>query len=507
MLDIAFSAYYKVRMQRKKSKQWAAGAAVAVTPNAATAPAVSPHIVSDPQISDQGRLFSEAVRQTEPLAAAGSRDAAQAARAVRNGTAFRNGLRPETCERLVTNGKELGSLVRGAHPTGKAAEVVAVADFRDLHAGGDPGITNSPHKVATNVHDIKLSPDHASRKDLVFQFRTKDGMLITKANGQVKTGSAQYVSDKLEQMAETPGYGKVGYVDARYVNPDGTPRMAPDGFTKAQARRLQKAKVRLRGIKDLDARAEQLVENVAKYADDGLDPVARKQLRQLRDDITLAYQPNNVAVRVAGGAAVAAATAAIVTLVVQTASGEKIDVATIGEAAGQGALFGAGGALADAGIFHAATHFGMAPEAAKSLAQNGVAAGFCLIAISSDVFSEVVAVRNGDVSVANAVAGTAAKSALDVLPFVLAPLGIVGVPVLIGTQLGGRWALARVREADRKLEVAIEDDLLHVARLHMGLERITADVESAHHACDETDTLFEEVLAGQGSTSLRIVRS
>jgi hypothetical protein len=494
--------------KRKTSeKHSGAGAAAAVTPSAAAAPAVSPRVVTDPSVIDQGRVFSEAVRQTEPLAAAGSREAAQAARAVRDGTALRNGLRPETCERLVTNGKELGSLVSGANPTGKAAEVVAVADYLDLHAGGDPGITNSPQKVANNVHDIKLSPDHASRKDLVFQFRTKDGMLITKPNGQVKTGSSHYVSDKLVQMAETPGYGKVGYVDARYVNPDGTPRVAPDGFTEAQARRLQKAKVRLRGIKDLDARAEQLVENVAKHADDGLDPIARKQLQQLRDDIALAYQPRNVAARVAGGAAVAAATAAIVTLVVQAASGGKIDVATVGEAAGKGALFGAGGALADAGIFHAATRLGIAPEAAKSLAQNGVAAGFCLIAVGTDVFSEVKSVRNGDVTVANAVAGTAAKSALDVLPFVLAPLGLVGVPILIGAQLGGRWAIARVRDADRKLELAIEEDLLDVARLHMGLDRIAEDVESAHRACDETDALFEEVLAGTGSPSLRIVRS
>ncbi|MYC13821.1 MAG: hypothetical protein F4Y39_08860 [Gemmatimonadetes bacterium] len=494
--------------KRKKGKgRSVVGSATAVTPNAATAPTITPRAVTDPGVIDQGRVFSEAVHQTQPLASAGSREAAQAAQAVGDGTALQNGLRPETCERLVTNGKELGSLVSGANPNGKAAEVVAVSDYRDLHTGGDPNITNAPHKIADNVQDIRLSPDHASRKDLVFQFRTKDGMLITKPNGQVKTGSGQYVSRKLVQMAESPGYGKVGYVDSRYVNPDGTPRVAPDGFTDAQARSLQKAKVRLRGIKDLDSRAEKLVEDIVKHADDGLDPVARQHLQQLRDDIAMAYQPRNVATRVAGGAAAAAATAAILTLIFQVASGGEIDVAEVGKAAGKGALFGAGGAIADAGIYHGGASFGMTPEAAKAVSQNGVAVGFCLLAVGADVFSEIKSARQGDISVANAVAGSAFKSALDVLPLVLAPLGIAGVPILVGTQIGGRWVIDRVREADRKLEVAIEEDLLRVARLHMIVEKRKQEFESVVRACDETDALYEQVMSQTTRPSLRVIKS
>ncbi len=492
--------------RRKKGKeQSVVGSAAAVTPNAATAPVITPRAVTDPSIIDEGRVFSEGIRQTRPLAVAGSREAAQAARAVGDGTALRNGLRPETCERLVTNGKELESLVSGANPNGKAAEVVAVSDYRDLHAGRDPGITNSPDKIATNVYDIRLSPDHASRKDLVFQFRTKDGMLITKPNGQVKTGSGQYISRKLVQMAESPGYGKVGYVDSRFVNPDGTPRIAPDGFSRAQARQLQKAKVRLRGIKDLDSRAEKFVENIAKYADDGLDPVVRQQLQQLRDDIAMAYQPRKVATRAVGGAAVAAATAAILALIFQAASGSEIDVAEVGKAAGKGALFGAGGAIADAGIYHGASSLGMAPEAANTVAQNGVAAGFCLLAVGADVFSEIKSARQGDISVANAVAGSASKSALDVLPLVLAPLGIAGVPILVGTQIGGRWVIDRVREADRKLEIAIEKDLLRVAHLHTIVEKRKQEFESVVRACEKTDALYEQVMSQTARPSLGII--
>ena len=494
--------------KRKKGKeQSVVGSAAAVTPNAATAPVITPRAVTDPSIINEANVFSEGVYQTKPLVAKGSREAAQAARAIGDGTALPNGLRPETCERLVTNGKKLEDIVSGANPNGKAAEVVAVSDYRDLHAGRDPGITNSPHKIATNVQDIRLSPDHASRKDLVFQFRTKDGMLITKLNGQVKTGSGRYVSRELVRMAESPGYGQVGYVDSRFVNPDGTPRVAPDGFSEVQALRLQKAKVQLRGIKDLDSRAEKFVENIVKYADDGLDPVARRQLQQLRDDIAMAYQPRNVATRVASAAGVAAATAAILALIVQAASGGEIDVAEVGKAAGKGALFGAGGAIADAGIFHGASSLGMTPEAAKAVAQDGVAVGFCLLAVGTDVFVEIKSARQGDISVANAVAGSAVKSVLDVLPLVLAPLGIAGVPILIGAQLGGRWGIARVREVDRKLEIAIEEDLLEVSRLHRIWDEIEHEYESVVRACDETDALFEQVMSQTAEPSLYVIKS
>lgn len=492
----------------RKKIEGGASPGAAVTSSGSAVTRAAPQAVTDSVCLDQGRVFEEAVRQTEPLTAAGSPEAAQAAKAVLDGTALRKGLRPETCERLVTDPKDLRSLISGANPSGKAAEVVVVADYRDLHTGDDPGITNSPRQVAPNVHDIRLSPDHASRKDLAFQFRTKDGMLITKPNGQVKTGSSQYVSSSLVRMAESPGYGKVGYVDSRFVNSDGTPRVAQDAFTKAQARRLMKAKVRLRGIPDLDARAERLCMDLAKHADDGLDPIARKQLLQLRDDLARAYRPKGVAIRVASGAAVAAATAAIVTLVVQAASGGEVHVATLGEAAGKGALFGVGGALADAGIYHGATSLGLAPEAASSIAQQGVAAGFCLIAIGADVVSEVRSARNGDLSATEAISGTAAKCALNLLPLVLGPLGIVGVPILIGAQLSGRWAIARARAADRMLELGIEEVLDASAQLHVEMDGIERRMEALDRQCQETDAIFADVMESPsgGIPSLQIVR-
>ncbi len=69
--------------EHKKSKDRSVvGSAVAVTPSIATAPSIMPRAVTDPHIIDEGRVFHEAIRQTKPLAAAGTREAAQAAQAV-----------------------------------------------------------------------------------------------------------------------------------------------------------------------------------------------------------------------------------------------------------------------------------------------------------------------------------------------------------------------------------------------------------------------------------------
>ena len=485
----------KNKRRRKSGKANAAAAANSAT-GVASPVGVVAKPVTDPDVLEQGRLFGEAIRQTRPIAAPGTRDAGQAAKAVQEGTARRHGLHPETCRRLVTDGTGLEGLLSGANPEGKAAEVVAALDYRDLHAGRDPGMVN-PKQPASNCEDVRLNPDNAARKDLLFRFRTRNGMLISRPNGQVKTGSGRYVADNLVRMAETPGAGKTGYVDARFVNRDGSPRVAPDAFTESQARRLRGAKVRLRGIRDLDKRAGQLRKNIGRYRKDGLDPVARRRIEQLRQDIARAYQWKGVATRMAGAAAVAAAGAAIVALVVQATSDGEVDVGAVGEAAGKAALFGAGGALADAGLYQVGTHYlELTPEAAKVFAQNGVAAGFCLLAVGTDLFDEVTAARAGETSFADAVAGSSAKAALDLLPFVLAPLGIAGVPVLVGAQLAGRWVIARAREADRKIRLAEEGNLCRIADLHARLDRLESRSERVAIECADTDRIFAAAMPG-----------
>jgi hypothetical protein len=485
----------KKKKQTRVGRQAAASAA-ACAASVSSPKGIVPRSVSNPNILDQGRIFKEAILQTQPLAVAGSPEAAQAAAAIEKATALPKGLKPVTCKRLVTSSQKVSDLIKGANPKGKAAEIVAAADFRAKNAGHDSGMTNPPGKASANLHDMRLSPDQSSRQDFVVLYRSKNGTLITAPYGQVKTGSNRYVVEKLVEMAHSPGYGKTGIIDARFVNQDGTPRVAANGFTEAEARRLSQAKVRLRGIRDLDLRSEKLVDDIAQHSADKLDPVTRHQLKSLRDDIARAYSPKSVSGRIAGGAAAAAATAAIVTLVVQVASGGEVSFSTIGDAAKNGALFGGGGAAADALIYHGSTKLaGVAPEAAKAAAGTAVAAGFCLLAIGTDVFSEIKAAHNEELSTANAVAGSSAKIALDLLPLLLVPLGIFGVPILIGAQLGGRWAIAKVRHAEHKLETSIAEDFETIycinARIHQLSCRTTAALQR-RNAANET---FRSVMA------------
>lgn len=449
--------------------------------------------------------FAEAVYQTQPLASGTGRAAFRAAEVVSQGTARARGLLPETAFRLVTSPRELLSFIVGPHPAGKAAEIIVASDFRELHAGGDPGMRNAPKSIAANVHDVRLSPDAASRRDLLFQVRMRDG-LLTVPGGQVKTGSGQYVSESLARMAQTPGYGRTGYVDARFVNPDGTPRIAPNAFTASQARRLIEAGVELRGIRNLDARARRLVKNILRHTYDGLDPLAREELVCLRDEIAAAYGASLVAARIVGGAASAAATSAMVSLVVQYASNGAIDVTQASDAATGAAVWGAGSAAADAGLYYAATHLGLPPEAARAFARRAVTTGFCLLAVASDALAEVRAVREGTMSVGDALSGGTFKAALGLLPLIMPPLGLAGAPLLAAIQVGGRWAIAAFRDRESALDRAIAEDFKTATALQERMDRMGNTITRLERECGDTDILFEKAMASTATHKLRSVR-
>lgn len=449
--------------------------------------------------------FGEAVYQTQPLVKGAGRVALRAAEFLTQSTARTHGLRAETAYRLVTSEQDLLSFVSGPHPTGKAAEIVVACDFRQLHAESDPGMLNSPVRIAGNVRDVRLSPDAASRRDLIFLVRAGNGLLAV-GGGQVKTGSGRYVSESLVKMAQTPGYGRTGYVDARYVKPDGSPRVAPDAFTVGQARRLREAGVELRGIRDLDERSHRLVRNIVAHARDGLDPIAREELLSLREEIAAVYAGSQVASRVVGAAASAAATSTVVSLVVKYASSGSIDLAEASSVAAKAALRGAGSAAADAALYHAATRMGLAPEAAQAFARRVVANGLCLVAIASDVIAEVKAVREGRISVAEALSGGAFKTVLNVLPMLMPPLGLVGVPLVAAFQVGGRWAIAAVRSRDSELAREIAEDRATADMIRLRTARLGDMISSLSQDCEGTDRLFEQVMAPTVSGGLRLVK-
>lgn len=436
---------------------------------------IEPRLVKDPGVLDQISLFKEAQLQTAPLVSPDSKGVSQASRCLQKFSARNRVFNFKTATEIASRSSDLDDFVKGANASGKVKEIVVAHDFRKLHKGSEPGMVNGPKHISENITDVRISPDNQSKRDLMFQFQDKTGRVITVPGGQVKTGSAKYVSDKLIEMAGKPGYGKTAYIDARFVNPDGTPRVAADAFTKGQAKRLVEAKVKLRGIPNLDKRGEMLYENIKLSSKDGLDPLGRAELQQLRDDIAIAYQGKNVAGRVAQGAAIAFATAAIVSIVIQYATTGQIDVKSFLNASGKAAGFGAGAALLDAGLYHTAKDIGgMAPEVAKTFSQNGMAAGFCLLAVGADVISEIQMLRSGEISLLNAVSGSAFKAALDVIPLVMAPLGLVGIPLAIGAQLGGRWIISKLREEENKLQQSFAEDMARFKNMEKRIQNLYA---------------------------------
>lgn len=490
-------------MKKKKSVRGVEGVAASVAAAASTVVKISTRPVADPGILARESVFREAVHQVCPLAEAGSGLESRTLKLVQNGNARHTLLNEATSRRLITEGRDLTDLLTGRYPSSTPAEVVVAHDFKVQNAGGDPGIVNpAPHR-SPNVVDVRVAADCQSRRDILFLIEDpKKGLRFYKPGGQVKTGAPGYVSRSLGGLPERLGYGQTAYVDAKYVNPDGTPRVDPDAFSESQARRLQQSKVRLRGIKDLETRANQLEDDITKHAGDRLSPESRAQLQQLRDDIARAYKGRALAGRVAGGAAAAAVGAALLALIVQVASGGQIEMTHIRDAAGKGALFGAGGALAEAGLYHAATHAGVAPEAARAAAQQVVAVGFCLVAVGTDVWSEIAAARRGDISTASAVSGSCAKAALDLLPLVLAPLGLWGIPVLLGAQLGGRWVIGRLRAKDEALGALIIEDLGAAAALHSSLDQMLDEADALQSECASTDDIFRSVMAPRSRLSV-----
>lgn len=463
---------------------------------AAQSPHYSPRPITDTGVLGRESLYQEAIHQTHPLAAEGSGLARGTRQLVQNGNARHPQLSEQTSQRMITETREMSDLIKGRHRSATAAEVVVAHDLKNHHAGSDTGMVNPANQRPQNVVDVRIAADSQARRDILFLIEDpKKGIKFYRSGGQVKTGSSSYVSRSLEVLPEKLDYGQTAYVDAKYVNADGTPRIGPEAFSEAQAQRLSRSKVRLRGFKDLEQRAGQLMEDIAQAQVDGFSPEGRARLIQLREDIAQNYRGGRLAGRIATGAATAAASAALFTLIIQAASGGEIDVKELGQASGKAALYGAGGAVAETVVYHGATKVGMAPEVAQSTAQQTIAVGFCLVAVATDIWSEVSAAKRGELTVKGAASGASAKVALDFLPLVVAPLGLFGVPILLGAQIGGRWVISRLREMDRAMDELITVDLMTLSSLQSSIDLMIEESEDVLRECEETDALFNRIMA------------
>jgi hypothetical protein len=459
-------------------------------------PDAQPVTAMDPSVLQAERNFAEALNQGRALATPGSSEAAHVALLLQKTTARPHGLQYETALRQAVTPVDIHKLVQGPHPTGKAAEVVVARVYKDHHAGNPVEMVNGPKHVASNVVDVRLTPDASSRRDLLFQVQLPDGTLFTTPGGQVKTGSNQYLTNTLTEMAQSRGYGRTAYVDARFVNTDGSPRVAADGFTPSQAAKLKEAGVCLRGIPELDRQAEELVANLLSHQKDGLTPEARVRLQQLRNAIAAAYQPGGIVSRAFGGAALAAASSAVMSLGVQLLSGAKVDLMAVARVAGEASLVAGASTLADAALYHLSSWLGSTPEVAQAMAAQGVSAGFFLIAVGTDAVSEVRAALSGERTTSDAVMGTSVKVILDALPMMLAPLGLLGMPIALASQVGGRWVIQRVRQSDARVRQALADNLKTAKVLEGQLGAMAPAVQQLRELSDEMESLHSRLMQG-----------
>lgn len=458
------------------------------------APSSRPVRAVDPAVARADSVFAEALHQSRPLAKPGSGLAARTISTVRRGNAQHAVLRRETARRFVEDGRYLQSFVRGAHPAGTAAEVVAAHALKV----GEP-IVNAG-RTAPNVTDVRVATDGSSRRDILFLVQGRRGLRFYVGGGQVKTGQAGYLTRTLEPLPQQDGYGATAYVDAGYVADNGSPRVGPGAFSQAQAARLRKSGVKLRGIRDLHLRGEQLVRDVRGHGVDGLRPTQRARLVQLRDDIARAHRPGAVAGRVLRGAAVGAATAAVLTLCLQVASDGEVDVDQLGNVGVRAGLLAAGGQVADATLFQVFRGQGVPAETARTAAANSVAVGFCALAVGADALAELRRYGNGGVTRTDAVAGIALKSSADVLPIMCAPLGLAAVPIVVGGQLLVRGVLSRYRAHAARL-----DELDATTRRSVAEELARAKVLSANAATDDDHT--QSVLRDSAALEDRIHRT
>jgi hypothetical protein len=176
-----------------------------------------------------------------------------------------------------------------------------------------------------------------------------------------------------------------------------------------------------------------------------------------------------------------------------------VDADSALDAGASGAVAGAGGVLADGLLYHAGTELlNLPPEVAQSLARQGVAAGFCLLAIGVDVKTEWDAVQRGEASPTAGLSRAAFFTALDSLPLVVAPLGWVGIPLLIVLQMGGRSLAAQARERDARLAQAIAADMAQADRLEWRLRRLARAADMALADSATTDALYHAAMAGAG---------
>jgi hypothetical protein len=270
------------------------------------------------------------------------------ARFLQRHTALPRGLSRTTALKQAASTTRLKQFVSGTNPKGKCGEVIAARLYKNAV---NVRCVNPP-RAPSNFSDCRLSPDCSSARDLIYVFELQDGRRIFRAGAQVKVGSARYIKRSLVKNAANPKYSKSAVVDGRFVDPGGAPRVAPDGFTPAQAANLRKAGIELHGIEDLEAQAQELyAHNVEALRHDPDAPPSPTELAGAK--IRARYNVRNTIGRVGAAFLIGAAIAAGCEAWTQHRDGE-LDLAEVARQGAVGGLAGASIPLVETGAFHVA---------------------------------------------------------------------------------------------------------------------------------------------------------
>jgi hypothetical protein len=369
----------------------------------------------------------------------------------------------ETALRLAESLGNIEQFARGANAHGKFAEVIAMCVRDRLTDPASPWVVINSPTVPANYVRTWLNPDPTSARDLLYEVEVSEARHLLVPGAQVKIGSAKYIARSLLRHTSDGRYGRICDVDARLVLPDGSPRVAPDAFTRGQAAALEYAGFKFVGIEHL--------EEDAKRMHAGYKEAVRYRAAQLEQDLVIQakYAPRRVASRAGVSVGIS------VILVIGTewywqyshyrraaqeagnhdgsakrhyAKRAAQKVAEQTAIAGGTAL---GSVVAEATTFHIASRF-TSSSRAQTIASAVVAAGFAV----AEVAEEVIAYRRGTITLGEALMFGSAKVIIAATPVILqAVAGSAGAAVGSALSVAMRWGIQFVRNApQRQVEAA-----------------------------------------------------
>jgi hypothetical protein len=349
-------------------------------------------------------------------------------------------------------------LTKGAHPKGNFAEYVSLGMRNNLRNPASEWVVVNPPSAPSRYICCWLNPDRTSTRDLLYLIDTRHGQIFT-PGAQVKTGDPAYIAKSLLKHAKDARYGWTCDVDARLVNPDGTPRIGKNAFSKKYAEKLIEAKFKFVGIEGAEDTAKRAATIVLENQQIAYSQEIATYERELI--IRANYAPRQVAIRAGFAGGITFLIIAGAASYQQYSYYKKVvkegrlednpeirkeftrqAAKTVAKQAAIGGGIVAASVVVEAGAFHVAENFMPAPKA-QVIASAVVSAGYA----GMDAMDEYIAYRSGEISKTEAITYGSIKAVMDGLPIAGQCLaGSGGAVIGMGLSTLLKWLLGCVRK-------------------------------------------------------------